>query len=182
MQFGYGAILIDELLPILDIEVNQFHRFFLLLQKILIELTVDLHVSCISVLMVQFEEQTFDQHFIREVKLVLHDDGDRCRSFDLRLLLVIQYICPHDKERVSFLILCNNSIDDCEQEGIEDIFILIVSLVIRHFKKFLAITIDILTNFFMSFGDICNKEGRLIGLKAFLHFVDEIDKIFQHIV
>ena len=48
-------MLVDKLLPIIEVEVGQYQALLLLLEKILIEFSIYLHVTSVTVLLIELE-------------------------------------------------------------------------------------------------------------------------------
>ena len=55
MELGNWAMLVDKLLPIIEVEVGQYQALLLLLEKILIEFSIYLHVTSVTVLLIELE-------------------------------------------------------------------------------------------------------------------------------
>ena len=111
LQLGEGTFLVDQLLPVAQVQIYHAQRRFFLLQQKLVEFAVDLHIAGVVVLLVEFEEQSLDKHFVGEVKFVRHDDGDGGGRLDLRLHLVVQDVGLQDEELVGFLVLLYYAVD-----------------------------------------------------------------------
>lgn len=64
LQLGNRAVLVQQLLPVAEVEVGEGQGFFLLLKQVLVEFPVYLHVPRVAVLLVELEEKPLDQHVI----------------------------------------------------------------------------------------------------------------------
>jgi hypothetical protein len=146
---------------------------------VLVELSVDLHVPSVRVLLVEFEEEAFDEHVVGEVELVSHDGGDGGGSLDGGLQLVAEDIGLEDDEGVSLLAVLQHPVNHRQQQGVKQALVLVVPRLLLFLEELAAVTPGVLAQLLVRPRNAGVVEGPIPFLELVLSLVYQVNQEFQ---